>query len=175
MNKNRRLTLKIGALSAGAGLTGLTALGGSGSAHAVPCGDNHYQAKTTESKEQSPDLGEFSLHVTHSWAQNDIAVVLTNNGSETRSITAITPLKLSLARGSLDFGKLIQDGPLSLEPGETVEIPLEHKQANAASNTATGYGYFDRSLQLQLRKQVSIVTEGQSVALISVVPGPVVG
>ena len=173
MNKNRRLTLKIGALSAGAGLTGITAF--TGSAHAVPCGDDHYQAKSTELQAQSTGLGEFSLHVTHSWAQNDIAVVLTNNGSETRSITAVTPLRLSLARGSLDFGKLIKNGPLSLEPGETVEIPLEHKQANVASNTATGYGYFDRSLQQQLKQQVSIVTEDQSVALITVVPGPVVG
>ena len=84
-------------------------------------------------------------------------------------------MRLSLARGSLDFGKLIKDGPLNLEPGQTVEIPLEHKQANVASNTATGYGYFDRTLQQQLQKQVSIVTEGQSVAQISVVPGPVVG
>jgi len=93
MNKNRRLTLKLGAgagvLTAGAGITGLTAL--SGAAHAVPCGDDHYQAKTAV--DHAPGLGEFSLHVTHSWTQNDIAVVLTNNGSETRAITAITPLR----------------------------------------------------------------------------------
>lgn len=167
MDKNRRLTLKLGAgagvLATSAGLGGLAL---TTSDDALACAVIPEQAKVA---------GQFSLQVKHSWAQNDIAVVLTNNGSEASTITAITPLQVSLARGSLDFDKLLNGCPLSMAPGESVEIPLEHHPVTADDIAVTSYGHFDRSLQAQLKEQVSIETEGQLVAKVSVVPSPAIG
>lgn len=163
-DQKRRQALKVAAASAASA----TVLASTAASALQVHSDSSVATVTTA---PSPALGEFSMQVHHSWASNDLAVVITNRGSETRSITAITPQRLELPRGVIDFAKVLESGELSLAPGESVEVPLTpvlHKAVLSGS----GYGHFDRSIQNMLKERVSITTESQAFAAVTVVPGP---
>lgn len=180
----KRKTLKIAATSV-AGAAGFASAG------AAMAACNHaYKNTAPESvAAQVTDysLGEISAQVKHNWASNDISVVLTNKGSETSVITAITPMQINLARGSIDFSELLAEGSVVLQPGESVVAPfkpatsatpmlaLENFGQSSRGRKANGYGHFDRSLQGMLRSQLSIVTEGDSFAAVTVVNSPIIG
>jgi len=166
IDERRRQALKVAAASA-ASATVLA----STAASALQIQPGASAAIEGVSTEPLSALGEFSLQVHHSWASNDLAVVITNRGTETRSITAITPQRLELPRGVIDFASLLESGDLSLAPGESVEVPLTpvlHKSILSGN----GYGHFDRSIQNMLKERVSITTESEAFAAVTVVPGP---
>jgi len=166
IDQRRRQALKVAAASA-ASATVLA----STAASALQIQPGASAAIEGVSTEPLSALGEFSLQVHHSWASNDLAVVITNRGTETRSITAITPQRLELPRGVIDFASLLESGDLSLAPGESVEVPLTpvlHKSILSGN----GYGHFDRSIQNMLKERVSITTESEAFAAVTVVPGP---
>jgi len=166
IDQKRRQALKVAAASA-AGVTVLASTAAS-AFQIQPDTTESIEGVTTES---SPALGEFSLQVHHSWASNDLAVVITNRGNETRTITAITPGRMELPRGIIDFDSILEAGELSLAPGEAVEValtPVLHK----AVLSGGGYGHFDRSIQNMLKERVTITTESEALAAVTVVPGP---
>lgn len=184
VDPGRRRTLKAGALT----VSGLSLAGIAGMAQAVPCGSHASyaaEANQTTSDENENDPVKFSLQVRHSWAGNDLAVVLTNKSTNPQTITEITPARLSLPRGDFNFARLLDEGSLTLAPGGSLEIPLQPRQvqldavgtgyALVSAAITTGYGHFDRSVQQHLKSRVSIVTEESALASVTVVPGPVVG
>ena len=168
IDQTRRQALKVAAASA-ASATVLAST--AASALQLQSGSPAVTSIKGLSTELSPELGEFSLQVHHSWASNDLAVVITNRGSQTRTITAMTPRRLELPRGIIDFDSLLQSGELTLGSGESVEVPLTpvlHKAAISGS----GYGHFDRSIQNMLKERVTITTEADAYTAVTVVPGP---
>jgi len=95
-------------------------------------------------------LDEFSVEVQHQWQSNDIALVIRNKGENPATITQITPSRLELARGTIDVGSLLDDGPKTLAAGEQLTVPLRHHRRNLHNAQAIlGGGHFDRSLQKQ--------------------------
>ncbi len=118
-------------------------------------------------------LDEFAVEVQHHWQSNDIALVIRNRGDNPATITQITPSQLELARGTIDVSALLEDGPVTLAAGEHLIVPLRHHRRNLYNPQAIlGGGHFDRSLQRQLRERMTIVTDHNSLAAITVAPGP---
>ncbi len=117
----------------------------------------------------SSELGSFSLQVQHSWAANDLEVVITNTGEEAHEITMMTPAVLKTARGQFNFAALFEDGPLIIKAGEQVRVPMQHIKVDLS---APMLGHFDTSLQKRLRSTVTMVTGGDSLASITVPNGP---
>ncbi len=183
VDHTRRRTLKAGALS----VSGLSLAGIAGVAQAVPWGDHNYHSKVTDAtkKNITETTDQISLKVRHSWSGNDLAVALTNKSNHEITITAITPARVTLPRGEFDFASLLTNGSLKLAPGESKEIPLQAHTSQpstigasyslVSAAVSTGYGYFDRSVQQQLKSRIVIATAGTKQASVTVVPGPVVG
>ena len=118
-------------------------------------------------------LDEFSVEVVHQWQSNDIALVIRNRGEHPATITQITPSKIDLARGTIDVGELLSDGPVTLAAGERLAVPLRHHHGNLYNAQAIlGGGHFDRSLQKQLRERMSIITDNNALAAVTIAPGP---
>ena len=169
----RRRTLKIaGALTAGGAIAANPAAALSAnslSGHEV----SGAQDTTNNSADYSKPLDEFSVEVQHQWQSNDIALVIRNRGKQPATITQITPSQIDLARGTIDTGAILSDGPVTLAAGEQLAVPLRHHHGNLYNPQAIlGGGHFDRSLQKQLRERLSIVTDNNALAAVTVAPGP---
>jgi len=95
--------------------------------------------------------------------ENELEVVMMNTGSESITITHLTPHVASVARGEFNFAALLKDGPRRLEAGEWVVVPLQHKPVFAGGKTS--------SLQHVLKRSMSVVTETDSFASVSIVSG----
>ena len=168
----RRRTLKMaGALTAGGAIAANPAAALSANALS---GD---ELNTPDTPNNSPDfskpLDEFSVEVQHQWQSNDIALVIRNRGQQPATITQITPSRIDLARGTINTGAILDDGPVTLAAGEQLAVPLRHHHRNLYNPQAIlGGGHFDRSLQKQLRERLSIVTDNNALAAVTVAPGP---
>ncbi len=183
IDRGRRRALKVSALS----LSGVSLAGMASVSQAVPCGDYRHNANALSTTVENPNetSDQISLKVRHSWAGNDLAVVLTNKSQHNITITEIAPARVSLPRGEFDFAHLLNHGSLTLMPGESTEVPLQPYPSRPATVDAgyslvsaavsTGYGHFDRSVQQQLKSRISITTSENKLASVTVVPGPVVG
>jgi hypothetical protein len=118
-------------------------------------------------------LDEFVVEVQHQWMSNDIALVIRNRGEQAATITHITPLTIELARGTLNVGDLLKDGPVTVAAGERLVVPLTHRKGGLYhSQVIAGGGHFDRSLQKQLRERMTIITDHNALAAVTVAHGP---
>lgn len=158
IDQNKRKTLKTlavgtGAVVGGSLMMGATALASSASTEAV---------KTISLEEL--ELGHIEVYPRVSVENNDIEVVLTNAGRQPVLITQMTPRSLNVARGEFDFSALLKDGPLPMKAGESVTIPLKRKTLNYSVRTSSV-----ASLDEALKRNLSIVTEDDSFASVSVV------
>lgn len=151
MDHKKRTTLKTMALTAGAVATG-------GTASALGLYATDQNGHTTPVAE----LAQIDVHVWHSASINDIAIVFTNAGSETTTITQLTPNKLVAARGEFDFSELLKDGPLRLEPGQSVSAPIKREVSNNHAAVPP--------ITESLRSKLSIITDNDAYASVSV-PG----
>jgi hypothetical protein len=163
----RRRALKMaGALTAGGAIAATPAA-------ALACTAG--QSKTQQQASHTADkpLNEFTVEVQHHWQSNDIALVIRNRGNHEATITHITPSTIELARGNIDVNAILERGPVTLAAGEQIAVPLRHHKRNLYNSQAIlGGGHFDRSLQKQLRERISIITDHDSLAAVTVAPGP---
>jgi len=118
---------------------------------------------TLQSLSASQELGQIEVSTRISSKTNELEVVMMNTGSESITITHLTPHVASVARGEFNFAALLKDGPRRLEAGEWVVVPLQHKPVFAGGKTS--------SLQHVLKRSMSVVTETDSFASVSIVSG----
>jgi len=111
------------------------------------------------------ELGQVEVSTRLSVINNDIEVVITNAGDERISITQMTPRIARVARGEFDFSKLLSEGPLHLEAGASVTVPIQHKPVTAAASVA--------SLSDVLKNSMSVITDADSFASVSIIEGTV--
>ncbi len=109
----------------------------------------------------SAGLANIDIQVRVSVTSNDLELVVRNTGVEKTSLTQVTPATLQTGRGYFDMQSLVAKGPLSLEPGKSVSIPMSKAQS-------VGFSGVSNSLVEDLRKQVSIITDNQAYAAVSV-------
>ena len=163
----RRRALKMaGALTAGGAIAATPAA-------ALACNAGQKKAKLQANDSTDKALDEFIVEVQHHWQSNDIALVIRNRGDHEATITHITPSTIELARGTIDVNAILERGPVTLAAGEQIAVPLRHHKRNLYNSQAIlGGGHFDRSLQKQLRERISIITDHNSLAAVTVAPGP---
>jgi len=114
-----------------------------------------------------PPLATITVDTRVSSTTNDIEVVLTNTGSESTTITHLTPSRVQVGRGDFDFAKLLSDGDLRLAAGQSVTVPLQSRTTNVSADHArkvTG------SLVDYLRRTMSVITDGNAYASVTLAP-----
>ncbi len=156
IDQSKRKTLKTLAISAGA------VAGGSLTMNASAFGAGISNPARTISVEEL-ELGSIEVFTRVSVENNDLEVVLTNAGKQPVKVTQVTPSVTKVARGEFDFSALVKDGPLHMNVGESVTIPLKRKSLNYSSKTTS-----IPSLADSLNKTMSIVTDNNSYASVSV-------
>ena len=127
------------------------------------------------------DLADIELRTSVSAVTNDIEVVIKNTGQQTATITDMTPAEIHTARGKFDFNALFKGGSLVLESGEYVSVPLQHHKVvlsgDIADSSPTSIServvfnrsFLNKSLRQKLESTVSITTDGDSLAVVSIV------
>ena len=126
-------------------------------------------AATTDTLIDDATLSTIQLHTRVSSFTNDIEVVITNTGSSVARITQMTPSQTTTARGTFDFAKLMQRGELTLNPRESVVVPmLPHTQTANGSSALTPHA---ASLTKALRTSFSVITDNASFARVDVMEG----
>lgn len=119
----------------------------------------------TQRRKASPsiavqELGQVEVSTRLSVKTNDIEVVITNAGHEQISITQMTPRIARVARGEFDFSELLSNGPLHLEAGASVTVPIQHKPVSAAVSAS--------SLSDVLKNSMSVIADTDSFASVSI-------
>lgn len=114
----------------------------------------------------SGDLADIQIRSRVSAQTNDLEVIITNVGSETANITDMTPAEINTARGRFDFDALLKDGPIKLDVGQSVSVPMQHHTVVLDGNTINKRSAI---LSAALKQNVSIVTDGDSLAAIRIV------
>ncbi len=151
IDKNKRKTLKALSVSAGMLAAGT---GGAAAAFGEPVNDVG----------NMPVISDAQIQVTTrvSALSNDLEVVLTNASKQPVVITQIAPQSTQVTRGEFNFSELFSDGAVSLKGGESVSVPLRHKPVSLVATDQYS------SLTESLRKSMTIVTQGDLVAKLSV-------
>lgn len=114
------------------------------------------------------DLADIEVRTTVSSVSNDIEIVLTNTGSAPVCITDMTPAEIHTARGKFDFNALLENGSLELASGENITVPLLHHAVDV-SNSSQMSPAMAGNLKQKLMNTVSIVTDGDSLAAVTIV------
>ena len=162
IDKAKRKTLKVLSAVATVALPGVMTAGTS-QAGGLP---THVTAASAEGL----TLAEIDISTRVSALHNDLEVVVTNIGSAPVTITQMTPRVTRVARGEFDFSRLLKNGPVQLACGESVTVPLQRKAVNmsALPGSFSHATLNNSALSDRLRNVVSIVTEGNSFASVTV-------
>lgn len=114
------------------------------------------------------ELANIEVHTRLSAATNDVEVVVTNVGDQTARITQMTPSQTNTKRGVFHFSKLMDNGELVLEAGQSVSVPMTPHTVvlDATSNTTRA-----NSLSAALRSSFSVITENASFARVNIASG----
>jgi len=112
------------------------------------------------------DLADIQVSTRISSQANELEVVLTNVGEVPANMTDMTPAVIDTARGRFDFDALFADGNVHLAVGESVSVPMQHHTV-----VMDGSSIGKRSVVLRdaLRQNISIVTDGDSLAAVDIV------
>lgn len=112
------------------------------------------------------ELADIEVSTRVSAIGNDLEVLITNVGKQKTTITQLTPSVTMTRRGQFDFSELMKDGSIALTPGQSISVPMRpHTVQLSGNETATQQGY---SLSEALRRSMSVVTENNSFAKITV-------
>ncbi len=103
-------------------------------------------------------LGQIEVSTRVSVVNNDLEVIVKNTANEAVTVTHLTPRTVRVARGEFDFSALLKDGPLHLESGEFVALPLQHKMIATNARTLTDV----------LKNSMSVITDANSFASVSI-------
>ena len=160
VDQTKRDTLKHFA-RIGAGVAGVTA-----SANAISSiGQIPPSTATLTDGVPFDDLADIEVGVKLSAQQNDLEVVIKNTGPAGVRITDMTPAQIKTARGKFDFQALFENGDLLLASGESVHVPLQHHTVALDGSTMQVQS---SSLSKALKQNVSVITNGDSLAVVSV-------
>ena len=88
--------------------------------------------------------------------RNDIEVVLTNATNQAITLTEIVPGSIRVARGEFNFSQLFEEGPVVIDAGKSVSVPLQRKPViiNIGAQSSSG------SLHEVFKQSLSILTDG---------------
>jgi len=116
------------------------------------------------------DLADIQVATRISSQSNELEIVLTNIGEAPATITDMTPAQISTARGKFDFDALFDNGDVHLPVGESISVPMQHHRV-----VLDGSSVLVRSSVLTdaLKQNLSIVTDGDSLAAVSIVSGTI--
>ena len=109
-----------------------------------------------------PELGSIEVTTRVSATKNDLEIVVSNAGQQPVNITQMTPRTLRVPRGEFDFSSLLKNGPLRLEAGQAVTVPLKRMPVQVAASAQT--------LSDSLRKSMSVITDNNAYASVTI-PG----
>lgn len=112
------------------------------------------------------DLVDIQISTGISAHKNELEVVLTNVGTVNANITDMTPAQITTARGKFDFNALFENGNVELVVGESIRIPMQH---HAVVLNGSSVGSRSESLTNLLQQNVSITTDGDSLAAVNIV------
>ena len=115
------------------------------------------------------ELGQIEVSRRVSAVHNDLELVITNTGNQPVVITNMTPGTLPVARGEFNFSVLLEKGPLHLESTESVSVPLQRTAIASNSLRRTSTQTLQGSLTDALRNSMSIVTEANAFASVTIV------
>lgn len=112
------------------------------------------------------DLAELQVSSRLSVQTNELEVVVTNTGKVPANITDMTPAEINTPRGRFDFNALLENGSIQLDVGKSISVPMQHHKVVLDGSTIT-----NRSVLLSeaLQQNVSIITDGDSLAAVEVV------
>lgn len=156
IDKSKRKTLKTIAIASGTIATG-------GVSGAVLAGSpDPLSTGNIPSDFQHPyrELGQLDITARLSALNNDLEVVVTNVGRDAVTITQITPNVARVARGEFDFSAVLEDGPLHLQSGASVTVPMQHKPVSVAASFPP--------LTETLKNTVSVITDTDSFASVTI-------
>ncbi len=169
IDRSKRITLKkmaLGAGAMGAGLTGTGAFGAGMETSGAAFADLLEQRAA-----ETPELGNIEVTTRVSAINNDLEIVLTNAGQERVNITHMTPHTLRVPRGEFDFSSLLNRGPLTLEAGQSVPLPLKRVPLRLQQHRLPVHlTPTNQSLTDTLKKSMSVVTDTDAFASVTV-PG----
>ena len=137
IDKSKRRTLK--ALSVGAGT--LTSAGLVGPAFA---------ALEIPGNRVGSDKGDIEVTSRISALKNDIELVVKNSSSRPVAITNVAPSVARVARGEFDFSSLVKNGPLHIDAGASITLPLLHTPVSNGSVVASTMSVIEDSLKRSL-------------------------
>lgn len=149
----KRKTLKAmaaGSLGAAAGTFGTMAMAA--------------KAVSTEDK-YSAELAELTVKISHSWTAHDVKVEIKNQTNKPITITQMTPSRISTQMGDLDFDQFMEGGPITLVPNGSASIGMDSRHISSRSGTQSGQ--FAKSLQHTIRQNLSIVTDSEAFAAVT--------
>ena len=102
------------------------------------------------------DLAAIRVETIVNSSNNDIRVVITNEGGQTARISQLEPVLSMTARGVFNFSRLLTDGRLILEPGQSVHVSMTPR---GLLPEATSPAYLSASiLSSQLRQSFNVIT-----------------
>ncbi len=87
--------------------------------------------------------------------RNDIEIVLTNTTNQAIELSQITPGTTRVARGEFNFSALFDNGPVTLNAGNSLSVPLQRKPVTIHHGTNSNAG----SLHQSLKQSLSILTD----------------
>ena len=126
---------------------------------------NLNNAQALRSSALGNELADIQVSSRISSTTNDLEVVLTNAGGAPTTITDMTPSEIKTVRGRFDFDALFINGDVNLAAGESVTVPMKH---HAVVLYGSDLGKRTLDLTAALRQNVSIVTNGDSLAAVTI-------
>lgn len=115
---------------------------------------NMLQSDTQLSSNKAPS--QFHIAVNLSSRTKEFEVIIRNTGAATTTITQMTPSYTITQYGQINFSSLFSNGELTLQPGQSVAVPLEtNRTSRAASHNRYNH---DRSIISTLKKAMTITT-----------------
>ena len=172
IDKSKRKTLKALAATATAGVA--TSLNAGAAKPSLPVetrpgrGIDPATGNPATGNEVQRDLGQIEVSRRVSATHNDLEIVITNTGDQTVIITDMTPGTLSLARGEFNFSALLDKGPLHLDSTESVSVPLQRTTIASNRLRRTSTHALQGSLTDSLRNSMSIVTDSNAFASVTI-------
>lgn len=161
IDKVKRNTLKR------IGLTTATVAAGAVGSHTFANASSFFANESPLSDAQS--LADIHVSTRVSSLTNDLEVLIKNVGTESTTITQMTPSVTITKRGQFDFGQLLQDGDIVLSPGQSLSVPMKpHAVAVNATDTASGQA---RTLSDALRRSFSVITDNDAFAKVEISDG----
>ena len=159
IDRNKRSTLKKMAVGTGVLGTGALSAVVTGSVAIAGQSDGHSNLQADEA-----EPGNIEVTTRVSAIHNDLEIVLTNTGRKRVNITRMTPHSVRVARGEFELSALLENGPLTLESGQSASVPLkrmplERTQLHSLISTPT--------VTDKLKQSMSVIVDDNAFASVT--------